>query len=148
MLPTTVLWAANYLWKPAALGVLDRRGSFICVELRLPGGGANEKKIVADPSSPEPAGRDKKDPNASQLKITMRDRSNDSTNSGKFTHLLENYHMELWAYVDNRPIDFDTTTLTPQLPTLTAAQIETNADAFNDLSTIQIGTYQSDSPDG
>ena len=106
------------------------------------------KWTVTDSSSYEPAGRDNTHPNSSKPKLPMRDRLNGSTNSENCTHLLEDDPMEHWADVDNRPIDFETTTLPPQLRTLTAEQIETCANAFKELSTIQIGTCQSDTPDG
>ena len=51
--------------------------------------------------------------------------------------------MEHWADVDNRPIDFSTTTLPPQLRTLTDAQITANNNTFNKLTTTQRGTSQS-----
>ena len=63
------------------------------------------------------------------------------------TDLLVQNRAEHWADVDNRPIDFGTTTLPPQLLTLTDPQIKANNDAFQKFMTNQDLACQSDIPE-
>ena len=89
-----------------------RHRFFIRAELALPGGTTDERSRFSNSLTPSCT--------------TEKERSSIKT----ISNAMLKDHVIHWADIDNRPMDFDLSSLPPELLTLTDAEIKNDKDAF------------------